>query len=519
MMNTDREKTALSAGAGKSTQAPLADAVQDFHAEERISFHVPGHKSRGHLLRRCETHAEGMELSDLTELPGLDDFHDPSGIIAEAEQLAAELFGAEQTFFLVNGTTSGMMAAVAAASTEKDTVILERNTHECSTRGLILSGAVPYYVYNFFDEQNLLPAGISAADLEKALEQCGSVAAVVLTHPSYYGTYSDLRKIVEQAHRAGAAVIVDEAHGAQLAFAVQDGIPTALEAGADIVVQSTHKMLGSFTQSSMLHVQGNIVDRERLRYYISFMNSTSPSYPLMCSLDRARAFLEDHGKQRWMRNVEIVRQVRDDLSSLDGIDCPSVFSGSGGTLYKLESSRLLISAWDRGLTGMELRDLLASKYKIDVEFSDLRYVIALAGINSTEEDFDRLVYAMKETALHPPKERDASVSQQMERYQKVFRLRTDREMTPRKAVTSHTLRLSGNYAEGSVSARDIILYPPGIPVIRAGEVFRREIIDYINEGIRCGMEFHGAAGTGEKGEILFYCAEDEYELRLLNGFF
>lgn len=503
----------------KSEKTPLADAVKKYKEYSRISFHVPGHKSAETFTRLRSYFGSEVLDADLTELPGLDDLHHPSGVIAEAERLAAEVFGAEETFFLVNGTTSGMTAAIAAAATEENTVILERQSHESTSRGLVLSGAAPCYLYNSFDQKRGLFSGISCEDVKNALQRCHSPAAVVLTHPSYYGTYSDLRTITEVAHQAGAVVIVDEAHGAQLAFTEQQGIPSALEAGADIVVQSTHKMLGSLTQSSMLHVQGTLADRNRLRYYISFMNSTSPSYLLMSSLDLARAFAAKQGGILWKRISAMIRETGDRLNQLDGIDCPRTFTGSDGQNYELENSRLLISAWEHGLTGMELSRILTSEYGIDMEFSDLRYTVALAGIGSIEADFEQLIHAMAEISKQPPGVIDTVVLEQQIQYQEAHWFRPAPGMTPRQAVSARILRLGGSHAEGMVSARDISLYPPGIPVIRAGEILSRGIITCIEKARQYGMQLHGTAGVGDDGKVRFFCAEDPRAYDLMNGFF
>ena len=498
---------------------PLADEVNQYKNGNRISFHVPGHKGSGIPEVSPGSFCPDVLRSDLTELPGLDDLCHPTGVIAEAERLASELFGAEETFFLVNGTTSGVAAAIAAVSSERDTVILERHSHESTTRGLVLSGASPCYIYNAYDEETGLFSGITPSEVKEAIRKCSSPAAVVLTHPSYYGTYSDLRGIVETAHQAGVVVIVDEAHGAQLAFTEQQGIPPALSTGADLVIQSTHKMLGSLTQSSMLHVQGALVDRNRLHYYISFMNSTSPSYLLMSSLDLTRAFMEKRGREIWKTIRAAVETARDQLNRTDGVSCPVHFRDADGRKHRLESSRLLISMWEHGLTGAELGRILSENYSVDVEFSDLQYAVALVGTGSTEEDVEDLVRAIRDISSLPGKTIDPAAALQIEQYCKVSRIRPKTGMTPRQALAAKTLRLGGVYAEGMVSARDVSLYPPGIPVIRTGEVFSREIIDYVEENSRSGMEFHGTAGTGESGETCFFCAEDPMAMDLMNGFF
>ena len=507
----------------EKTKTPLSDAAESFADGGRISFHVPGHKGNadetGDLGR---IFGENVLARDLTELPGLDDLHNAGGVIREAEEKAAELFGADETFFLANGTTSGVAAAIAAVSSEKSTVVIERCTHGCTTSGLVISGASPYYIFDEYDRKTHLPAGISAVEVEKALKLCENPCAVVLTHPGYYGTYSDLMAIVGAAHRAGVPVIADEAHGAQMMFTGQQ-IPSAMEAGADISVQSTHKMLGSLTQSSMLHVQGDLVDRKKLKFFINMMTSTSPSYLLTSSLDAVRGFMETDGERRWHEIAEAVRRTAGKIGSIHGIKCCRRFSGSGGQSHDIEGSRLLVTAADMGISGRKLEKILAEEYRIDAEFSDLMYVVLLAGTGSRQSDFDALEEALQDISFNysggSAEQGKNTLSEQLDVYDRFYELRPSAELTPRRAVYAGYAVLGREKAAGRVSASDISVYPPGIPAVRAGEVLSRDIIEYISECAKLGFEFHGLAGYGVNGEAEFFCAEDERDSIMLGSYF
>lgn len=501
---------------------PLSDAVSEFASDDRISFHVPGHKGNGNEGGAAAGIFEKNILKcDLTELPGLDDLHHSSGVIRQAEQEASVLFGSDETFFLANGTTSGAAAAIAAVSSEKTNVILERSIHGCATTGLIISGASPYYIYDHYDSEKNLSGGISADDVKRSLELCENPSAVFVTHPSYYGTYSSLSEIVDAAHCAGVPVIADEAHGAQMMFTGQR-IISAMEAGADISVQSTHKMLGSLTQSSMLHVQGNLVDRKRLKFFINMMTSTSPSYLLMSSLDAARADADRNGSEKWHKIRTLVSDAADRIDRIPGMRCCREFTGADGLKHDTEGSRLLVTACDLGLSGRDLEKILSEKYRIDAEFSDIRYAILLAGAGSRESDFDMLTAALSDISAHysdKAPEPFHRFSRQMEMYDSLFKLRMSAELTPRQAVFSDYSILDSEKSEGRISACDISVYPPGIPAVRAGELLSRDIINYIVECSKLGFEFHGPAYYDIFGNVKFCCVEDERDDMMLMGYF
>ncbi|MDD7408267.1 MAG: aminotransferase class I/II-fold pyridoxal phosphate-dependent enzyme [Anaerovoracaceae bacterium] len=500
---------------------PLAETAAEFADGGRISFHVPGHKGNEKESGELGWFFGKKVLSrDLTELPGLDDLHNADGVIKEAEERAAELFGADQTFFLANGTTSGIAAAIAAVSGEKNKVIMERCSHGCTTSGLIISGSSPYYIYDAYDAEAHIAGGISADEVKKALVMCENPSAVLLTHPSYYGVYSDLREIVDAAHGSGVPVIVDEAHGAQMMFTGQ-GIPSAMEAGADISVQSTHKMLGSLTESSMLHIQGDLVDRRRLKFFISLMTSSSPSYLLMSSLDAVRYDMGSRGHETWQKLNRMIKEAADRIDNIKGIKCCRSFTGADGRRHDTEGSRLLVTARGLGLSGRELESLLADDYRIDAEFSDLLYTVLLAGTGSNESDLEVLVSALEDISQRfaGKSAEESALRDRLEMYDRFFSLTWSAELTPRAAVYADQAVLAPEAAEGRVSSSDISVYPPGIPAVRAGEVLTRDIIGYIIDCAKLGFEFHGLAEYDESGAVKFFCAEDERDSMILGGYF
>ncbi len=511
-------------------EKPLADLLREYIRSDRVSLHIPGHKGGGGISEGTaqleELFSREVLRADITEIDGFDDFHCPEGVIARAQELAADLFGAEETFFLVNGTTSGIIAAVAAAASEGETILVGRDCHKSVIRGLIFSGAMPVYVENEFDASLGIPCGISVSAVRTALERNPGVRALILTNPSYYGTCSQLKEITELCHSRGVQVIADEAHGAQLQFAPQEGICSALTAGCDISVQSTHKMLGSLTQSSMLHVSGDLVDRERLRYLVHLMSTTSPSYLLMASLDAVRGNMARNGAEVWQKIHSIVDEAAARIGSIPEIRCISEYTDADGVPRKIERSRLLISAWEMGIGGRDLADLLSRRYHIDVEFADHLYIIATAGSGTTEREFLLLESALQEISAAQRKSAAADSGKQnrknraenwqsgVQRNIAPARFRRRPAMTPRKAFSSRHETVPLSEACGRAAAFDVAVYPPGIPVLYPGEEITKEIRDYLLKELEGGSHVHGivrADGvprirvvTGEMESMLFH---------------
>ncbi|MGP1442288.1 MAG: aminotransferase class I/II-fold pyridoxal phosphate-dependent enzyme [Anaerovoracaceae bacterium] len=469
---------------------PIVEALEEYVLQNRISMHVPGHKGVIYSEPIVKSLFEEVLKRDVTEIEGMDDFHATEGIIAEAQQLAAQLYGAERTFFLVNGTTSGIMAAVTAVSGDEDSIIAAGNCHSSVTRGMVLSGAKPIYINPYFDDKSCLFTGLQPERLEEIFLHNNSIKAVIVTHPSYYGTYSDLESICRCAHAHGAVVIADEAHGAQLEFCDFAKIPTALSCGADISVQSTHKMLGSMTQSSMLHVQGNLIDIDKLSYFISLLTSTSPSYILMASLDAVRKEMAVNGKEKWDEIYNMTSEAADRISELEGISCLRYFSDNG-VLKPIEGSRLILNASGCGMSGGELATELYSKYRIDVEFSDDIYAVALFGVGSLKSDFDALIEALREISTKRRGEKICEIKQISELIEEISAVGYTMEMSPRKAAMSKHEFTQLNYAEGMIAAEAVSVYPPGIPLLQPGEKITAEKIIFIESCLDKNLHMHG----------------------------
>ncbi len=367
--------------------APLYEALMDYVKKQIIPFHMPGHK-QGRIFP--EEYLVNLTKIDLTEVPGLDNLHNPEGPILEAQKLAARAFGAKESFFLVNGTTSGIYAAMYAVLDPDDKVLIMRNSHKSVYNGLVLTGAVPFYINPEIDYESGIPMGVNIDKLEECLKKNESIKAVVITYPNYYGFCSDIEKISDIVHKYHKILIVDEAHGAHFPFS--GNLPlSSLQVGADIVVQSIHKTLSSFTQSSILHLNSDRVDTNRLKYFLSLFQSTSPSYLLMSSLDLARDYMEKEGKNRLEKAIILADYARHEINTLGGVRClGEEILGSFG-IVDFDKTKLTISVKNLGITGPEAEGFLRENFNIQVEMADTFNILAMITLADNKEEVELLI--------------------------------------------------------------------------------------------------------------------------------
>lgn len=460
------------------TKTPLVDALKNFDKISPAYFCIPSHhRGKGASSSFTEVFGKTVLKYDLTETPLTDDLHEADGAIKEAESLASELFGSDRTFFLVNGTTCANEAMIISSVCEGEKILVARNCHKSVLMGLIISGASPVYIEPEISGVFSAFGSISPEKVELAFKNHPDIKAFILTSPTYYGIGSDLQKIADICHSHGALLLVDEAHGSHFAFS--DKLPkTALSCGADMVSQSTHKTLNSMTQSSMLHVKGSLVDISKVDAALKIVQSTSPSYILMASLDAARQNAALNGRTAVCRMLDITSYIRSALSSIDGVSCPE--NVDGNEVFSFDKTRIIFSV--KGISGFSLSEILLEKYNICCEMADNYNVVSIIGSSDSYEDADRLINAVKEIAatVNSGKIKEFSLPH-----------RPPMAMTPRKAFFAKSTRTNFKDSVGKVSAEMIAPYPPGIPVIYPGEVITEEIYEFISEAIKDGRHIHG----------------------------
>ncbi|WP_213950427.1 aminotransferase class I/II-fold pyridoxal phosphate-dependent enzyme [Tepidanaerobacter syntrophicus] len=453
-------------------ETPLFAALKKYVNDKTVSFHVPGHRGGRGIPEFCDFAGRNIMSIDVTSgILDLDTICNPTGVIHEAEELAAHAFGADHAHFLVNGTTSGIQAMILSVAGPGDEIIIPRNAHRSVVGALILSGVHPVYIKPVINEYMGIAMGITVESVRRALVEHPNAKAVFVINPTYYGVASDLKKIVEVAHSYGKPVIVDEAHGAHLKF--HPDLPlSAMEAGADISATSMHKLGGSLTQSSILLVKSDYVDDRTVKAALNLTQTTSPSYPLMASLDVARKQMALKGRQMLDETIKRCERARRQLNSIEGIYVMGHdIEGTEGC-FAYDPTKLAINLRELGLSGFETEKILKYKYHIQMELSDLYNVLAVGAIGDTDKNMNILINAIKDIAAKNRRKNVVKVPADIPDNQEMV-------VSPRFAFYSEKRVVLLEDAEGEISTEMLMAYPPGIPILCPGERITREVIDYV----------------------------------------
>lgn len=487
-------------------KTPLLDAVEDLIDTNPAYFRIPGHRlEHGISSRWTDKVGTRIFAYDVTETPFTDDLHAPEGAIREAQELMRNLYGADESFFLVNGTTCGNEAMIIGAAFEDREIMVARNAHKSALMGLVLSGAKPIYVMPEVIGDWGLQGAIPPERVRALFQEHPNCRALFLVSPTYYGICSDLQKIADICHENNALLLVDEAHGAHLYFdkvGKADKKRGALECGADICVQSMHKVTGALTQSSVLHIKNHGVREDvllRVSENLKLVQSTSPSYLLMISLDCARYELAMHGREMYQKAAELAAYARMKINEIEGFACLE-----SAEFDAADSTRLVISARELGISGFALDEILFSEYHVNAELSDHENVLVIVTYANEKEELDRLIHACGSIgAKYGSKDKkikeknDISVMKK----QPCFPSFPEQCMTPRRAYFSKKKSIAWQEAVGTVSGQVIAPYPPGIPVIYPGERISREAWEYIECFRKDGRHIHGANRDGTLDSI------------------
>lgn len=452
-------------------KTPLFDILKKYVKDKTISFHVPGHKGGRGIEEFRDFVGENILAIDVTGgILEMDNIGNPLGPIKEAEELAAEAFKAEHAHFLVNGTTAGIQAMILSVANPGDKILIPRNAHRSVVGGLILSGAKPIYINPIIDENMGIAMGITPESVRRALIEHPDAKAVFVINPTYYGVASNLKEIVKIAHSYDKPVIVDEAHGAHFGF--HEKLPlSAMEAGADMSAASVHKLIGSMTQSSILLIKSKYIDDHKVKAVMNLTQTTSPSYPLMASLDVARKQMALKGREMLQNTISLWEKTRQNLSSVGGLYILGNDEYTPGC-FAYDLTKLVINFKDLGLSGFEVERFLRYEHNIAVELSDLYNILAIGAIGDTAENLQALENAIKSIAVEHGSKNIVKISCALPKNQELV-------VSPRDAYYSKKYQLPLEDAEGKISAEMLMAYPPGIPILCPGERITKQIIEYV----------------------------------------
>lgn len=450
-------------------KAPVYEALKNLKSMRIVPFDVPGHKrGRGNeelaefLGRRC------LEV-DVNSMKPLDNLCHPTSVIKEAEELAADAFGAANAFFMVGGTTSAVQSMIMAAVKEGDEIILPRNVHRSVINALIISGAVPVYVNPETNERLGISLGMKGSEVQRAITEHPNAKAVVVNNPTYYGICSDIKTIVDIAHSHGMLVLADEAHGTHFYFG-EDMPVAAMHAGADMASVSMHKSGGSLTQSSFLLTGGN-VNADYVRQVINLTQTTSGSYLLMSSLDLSRRNLALNGVEIFDKIKKLVAYARDEINEIGDYYAYGRELINGDTIFDFDETKLSVHTLDTGLAGIEVYDILRDDYDIQTEFGDMGNLLSYVSVGDREKDIERLISALSEIRRRFKRDKTGML--------KTEYISPKVVATPREAFYAEKEQIPLEKSAGRVCSEFVMCYPPGIPILAPGEIITDEIIRYV----------------------------------------
>lgn len=470
-----------------SVTTSIHDFIAGYLEKDTVSFHMPGHKG-SHIYRRFGYHGflERMMDYDITEIAGADNLFQAEGIIKSVQDHYAKLYNCKKSYILVNGSSGGNIAAVLASVNRGRQLIMARNCHKSVFNALILGGIRPVYAYPEMIEEFGISGAVAPMEIERLIKENPDADAVMITSPNYYGVCSDIRSIAEIAHQYGKVLIVDEAHGAHLHFS--DALPpSAIRCGADLVINSTHKTLASFTQSAALHYNTDLVDQYILEDKLQCIQSTSPSYLLMTSMDLSAKIMENHGKvlmEEWIQNLTAFYER---IAKIPGVK-------TMGRMEGLDWTKINLSLGELGITGAQLDRILTNDYNIYIELFTGDWIMAMTGIGNTKDDYDRFANALEDISMRT---RESGLEIHRTEH------KTGSLIPPKQAemfeIPAAKKRVRLTDSEGMICGSSIIPYPPGIPLICPGERIEADAIAYVQAMREMGEK---VIGVNEFGEVI-----------------
>lgn len=455
--------------------APLTEALRKFVNRRPVYFCIPGHRFDVGIPEDLDGSCGGNIINfDLTEAPGLDDLHNAKGVLKEAQELLSEAYGSTFSRFLVNGTTCGIEAAILSAVPEGEKILLPRNAHRSVLSGLVLGGAVPVWMPPVTDGRFGFPTSVNPDTVREKLENDYEIRAALIVSPTYYGSFSDIRKIAEICHSRQIPLIVDEAHGAHLYFSDLKEC-CAIPCGADVSVMSAHKTLGAFGQSSYLHLNSRLIPVERIDSALKMLMSSSPSYMLMASLDSARRQAVLNGTAFYEKACGIAERIREGAKN------------AGYPAYegpKHDPARVVLSAEAAGMSGTELAELLFERYNIAVEMADRLNIVLVVTAANERNDAETLISALRDLKKE---DRERNPVTPFSIAGDLFSTIPEVRCSPREAYFARKKTVLLEEAAGYAAGEEVVVYPPGCALLYPGEVIHEQFIDTVRSCQAAGL--------------------------------
>ncbi|KKK36690.1 arginine decarboxylase [Mesobacillus campisalis] len=456
---------------------PLLDQLLLHRSKKPISFHVPGHKYGEVLPEKMREHFRSLLRLDATELTGLDDLHSPEGVILEAEKLLAGLYHARTSFFLVGGSTSGNLAMIMAALNEDDVVLVQRNSHKSVMNGIRLARAKPVFLSPEWDSDFLAAGGVSLETVREAIKSYPEAKALLVTYPNYYGMVYNLKDIIDLAHEHQIPVLVDEAHGVHF-IAGESFPPSAVSLGADVVVQSAHKTLPAMTMGAYLHYNSRYIPLSKLAGYLQMIQSSSPSYPIMASLDAARSYLGTFGREDIQFLMDGITSFREEAGKIGRLEV--LPSGDGDPLKMILRSP--------GSSGFQLQKVLEEQ-GIYAEMADPFNVLLVLPLLKAgmAAPYKRVIEKLSIAAMQI----GASIPAALPVKQNNTPVLGTLALGYREMENMNETFMPLAQSAGCICAETLIPYPPGIPLLMPGEVITKAALEELDDLLAQSAKIQG----------------------------
>ncbi|MFV0465817.1 MAG: aminotransferase class I/II-fold pyridoxal phosphate-dependent enzyme [Lachnospiraceae bacterium] len=464
--------------------------LNDYQENGRYPFHMPGHKR--HSLDIGDPYR-----IDITEIEGSDSLHHASGILLDAQQRAAELYGSEKSFYLINGSTGGILAAISACVNRGGRLLMARNSHKAVYHAAYINQLKTTYLYPEINEYGIQGA-IRPEAVEQELDKYKDINAVIVTSPTYEGVLSDIKKIAESCHRRNIPLIVDGAHGAHLGLS-RSTPESALQCGADLVINSLHKTLPSLTQTALLHVNTRLADSDRIQFFLSIYQSSSPSYVLMSSMEKCIRFLMEKKESYFVHQELRLKEFYQGMKQLRNLRVLTADSFEKEACFSFDDSKISVLTVGTNITSIELETAIREQFHIEPEMTTGNSVLFLTSILDTDEGFHQLKNALLTIDQGLSVKNDLCDQTDL---QKALYIKKTKKLEFSKALDKQSRFVDIHDAVDQVCGQFIALYPPGIPMILPGEIIEQKFASQLEKGLSLGLHFEGISNKGNLIKIV-----------------